>query len=697
MLVLLIKSAFRLIVLLSIPAVTIAEELNSTPQELPPISVVADPLESGLLEFGKPATVLSENEIISKSQSTLGQTLALEPGVHSSFFGPGSSRPIIRGFAGDRVRVLKNGLGSGDVSNISEDHVVTIDPMQATKIEILRGPETLLYGSSAIGGAVNVIDDSIPDEAVGKPLTGTTVMQFGDSADNEKTFSARLKGEAENFNWYISGFSRLTDDYEIPGSAESQELLTAEGEEESEQRGFVANTDTETKAGVAGGSYIWDSGFIGIALSTFDSNYGIPGHSHAEHHDDEHDNSNDHSEEEEEESVRVDARQERVDMRGKINLATENIESITFRAAFTQYEHKELEGNSIGSLFEKDSFESRVELIHTPIGLFTGSAGLALQHEDFSASGDEAFIQPTKTWAPALFAFEETALTDRSVMQFGSRIEYVQHDPEFGGSQEFIPFSISAGPEWDPLGDNYYTVGLTFAYTERAPSVIELFADGSHLSRQIFERGNTSLSKERSWGADLVLRKNRGIITAGFTPFYQGFGNYINLAATGEDADDLPVFAYEEVSAYFWGFEFDSTLDINQLLDLGTHALAFDAQFDYVRARDQDRNDTIPRIAPFRSILRTRYDYNELFSAMLEGVFVERQDSITSYELPTDSYVLLNSEASVSLPFYETNALKLFVRGSNLTDEEAREHASFLKDLAPLRGRAFLFGLKGDI
>ena len=695
MLVFNIKSAFRLIVLLCIPAVTIAEDLTNQPQELPPISVTADPLESGLLEFGKPATVLNEDEIVSKSQSTLGQTLALEPGVRGSFFGPGSSRPIIRGFAGDRVRVLKNGLGSGDVSNISEDHVVTIDPMQAKKIEILRGPETLLYGSSAIGGAVNVIDDSIPDEAVGKPLTGTTVMQFGDSADNEKTFSARLKGQVENFNWYLSGFSRLTDDYEIPGSAESHTLLASEGEEESEQHGIVTNTDTETKAGIAGGSYIWDSGFIGIALSTFDSNYGIPGHSHAEHHDDHGDIRDDHSEENE--SVRVDSRQERIDMRGKVDLTNENIESVTFRAAFTQYEHKELEGDSIGSLFEKDTFESRVEVIHAPIGLFTGSAGVALQHEDFSASGEEAFIQPTKTWAPALFVFEETPLTGNSVLQFGSRFEYVQHDPEIGGTQEFIPFSISAGPVWDPLGDNRYTVGLTFAYTERAPSVIELFADGSHLSRQIFERGNTSLSKERSWGADLVLRKNRGIITAGFTPFYKGFENYINLSATGENADDLPVFAYDEVAAYFWGFEFDSTLDLNQLIDMGAHGLAFDAQFDYVRARDQDTNENIPRIAPFRSILRARYNYNEFFSTMIEGVFVEKQDTIASFELPTESYALLNSEASVALPFYEDNALSLFVRGSNLTNEEAREHASFLKDLAPLRGRAFLFGIKGAI
>jgi iron complex outermembrane receptor protein len=721
------RSSVALVVLLSTNAQIAQGQSNSSgtaAEELPPITVSANPLNPSLLEYGKPISVVGEEEIESRMEATLGETIRLEPGVRSSFFGQGASRPVIRGFAGDRVRVLKNGVSTGDVSDISEDHVVVADPMQATQIEILRGPETLLYGSGAIGGAVNVTDDSIPEYSIGKPFEGKVLGQAGDSADNEKTLGAKLQGEAGNINWHLSGFVRETDDYEIPGFAESsglreleeaehghEEEFHEEGEHdedhhddehdhdgEEESRGKLANSDTETWGATVGGSYVWDNGFFGVSVGGFESDYGVPGHVHAEeeHGEEDHEHEDDFGEEEDED-VRIEAEQLRLDMRGRVDAVSESIESVKFRVGLADYEHDEIEGGSISTTYERDTVDTRVEFLHAPIAGFKGAAGLQLLYDDFSAVGEEAFLMPVETWSPAVFLFEEVGLSESYSFRFGGRVEAVNHDPQGRSSEDFVPFSVSAGPLWNPGGTGEYSVGLTFAYTERAPNTVELFADGEHLARQIVEIGNSDLDKEASWGADLVVRKNRGLVTGAFTPFYQGFSNYINLSGTGAEEEGLPVFAYEEIDAYFWGFELESALHFDELVDLGEQAISLEYQVDYVRARNEDADSNIPRVPPLRNIVRARYNYDELFEALVEGVFVEEQDDVAEFELATESYVLLNTEANVRLPFMDGSDLRLFARGTNLADDEARVHSSFLKDLAPLRGRAFLFGVRADI
>ncbi|MCI5064125.1 TonB-dependent receptor [bacterium] len=694
-----------------------AEENESALSELPPVTVSANPLNPTLLEYGKPISVMGREEIESRMESTLGETIRLEPGVRSSFFGQGASRPVIRGFAGDRVRVLKNGVTTGDVSDVSEDHVVVADPMQAEQIEILRGPETLLYGSGAIGGAVNVTDDSIPEAPLGKPFEGNVLGQLGNSADNERTLGAKLRGESGNLNWHVSGFARETDDYEIPGFAESSRFQEMEAiehdheeeheddhkedhgdehEEEGETRGKLDNSDTESWGATVGGSYVWEKGFVGVSVGGFGSDYGVPGHVHAEEHEGE----DEHEEEEHEhgeEDVRIEAEQVRVDMRGRVDDLSESIESVKFRVGYADYEHDEIEGGAIGTTYERDTVETRLEFLHSPFAGLSGAFGFQVLYDDFSALGEEAFLVPVKTWSPAFFVFEEATLTDSLNFRVGGRVEAVSHDPEGLESQDFVPFSVSAGPVWNPTGDGEYSIGLNFAYTERAPNAIELFSNGQHLARQIFEVGDSELDKESSWGVDLAVRKDRGVVTGGFTPFYQGFSNYINLSGTGGEDEGLPIFAYEEIDAYFWGFEFESAFHVDQIVDMGPHGFALEYQADYVRARNEDASADVPRIPPLRNIIRARYNYSNLWEALVEGVFVEEQDDVAEFEIPTDSYALLNTEVNVRLPFLENRDLRLFARGTNLTDDEARVHSSFLKDLAPLRGRSFLFGIRANI
>jgi iron complex outermembrane recepter protein len=679
--------------------------------ELPEITVSAAPLSPSLSEYGSAISVIDEKELKKRSTTTLGETISLEPGVSSSFFGQGASRPVIRGQSGDRVRILNNGVGTQDVSNFSEDHVVVADPLQSNTIEILRGSETLLYGSSAIGGIVNVLGNSAPDQRVGKGFAFSSLGQLGNSADNEKTLSARLSGDIGKFTYSASAFSRETDDYEIPGMAESQALIDQEaagGEEHEEEDtgGKVNNTATDTNGATVGSSYFWKKGFVGLSVSGFQSDYGIPGNAHENEDDQEHEEGEaheetqgvPHEEEAEEAGITIAAEQIRADITGRVDTPIAGLKAIKFRTGISDYEHDELEGSEVGTTFSREATESRIEFLHDPIGNFEGLAGLQMIYDDTDVAGDEAFLPNTTTVSPAAFAFEKLGLTDRLSWQFGGRIESVNYNPDGNSSSlSFLPFSLSTGPVFDLVGDNYLTLGTTLSYSERAPAPIELYADGVHAARQIFEQGDSTLDKERSVGLDVSLRKNEGIVTGAVSTFAQNFSNYINLTGNSETEDNTPVFAYEETKAIFYGAEYENTLHVDRLLDLGNHNLALDLQFDYLRSRETSSSENIPRTPPLRTIARANYGWGELLNTMVEGVFANDQNKVAQDELATDGYSLLNAEVAVSPEIAGSRDTSFFVNGRNLTDEEARVHSSFLKDLAPLRGRSLLFGIRMNL
>jgi iron complex outermembrane receptor protein len=660
------------------------------------IVVTANPLQPSLLETSDAVSIMNRDEIIDRNHSTLGETIEHLPGVRSSYFGPGSSRPVIRGFAGDRVTVLRNGVGTGDLSNVSEDHQVTVDPLEAQSIEVLRGPETLLYGSNAIGGAVNVTDNSILESPVGEPLKAEGVFQFGDSADNEKSFGLGLKGEVGSINWKVSGFYRDTKDIEIPGYAESEKLHKLEGHKgrEEEEKGILPNSATETGGYTVGASHVWDRGFVGLAFSQYTSQYGIPGgHSHKEedrHEDDHHHSLNkvgaEHSNKE---GPTIDLDQYRVDLRGRVDDLAQDIESIRVKSGLSYYTHDEIEGDgSVATTYDNDSAEIRVDMVHRLFGEGRGVLGAHAHYEDFSAVGEESFVEPTYSYSTALFGFQEIPINDELKYNLGGRVEYVDRDPINLGAKDFVPFSFSTGPEWSFA--EQYLAGVSFAYTQRAPSTIELFSNGAHLARGIFEVGDPSLDKEASWGFDLSVKKKEGIVTGGVTPFVQIFTDYINLAGTGEEEGGLKVARYENIEAEHLGFETEAALHFDRLFDIKGHELALEGQVDYVRAKERGSDNYLPRIPPLRTITRLKYGQDR-FSTFVEGVFVNAQNDVAPFEIETDSYNLLNAQVEYEL----VENLSLFARGSNLTDEEARVHTSFLKDVAPLRGRSFLFGVRG--
>jgi iron complex outermembrane receptor protein len=687
------------------------------------ITITADPFSPTLLEYGSPVSVLEKGQILLRAEPTIGETISNEPGVSSSYFGPGASRPVIRGNAGERVRVLKNGVGSQDVSNTSEDHAVSINPLAAESIEILRGPETLLFGSSAIGGVVNVTDNSIPEVEVGKPLTGSFDYRQG-TADDELTGAVKLEGQVEKFNWHLDYFHQDTNDIDIPGLAESDALRAQEAEEgesheETISNGTLADSDTRNQGFTVGGSYVFAKGFIGASVNGWRSNYGVPGHSHAheheehghddhedEHGEDEHlvgEHEDEHGEdehlvgehEEGEGGVAIDAQQLRVDVRGKIKDVSSAIESVKFKLGLSTYEHDEVEGGGVGTSYQQDAVEGRMEFAHTPIGSFEGIIGMQIQASDFSAIGEESFIPQVDTFSPALFMFEEVPLSENLKLQAGFRYDYVNYDTDAFSSSDFHPIGLSTGLIIDPTGDSAYTIGVSAAFTQRAPAATELYADGAHIARSIFERGDPDLGEEKSYGLDITFKKNTGLLTGELNLFAQDYDDYINLGASGEEEAGLSVYRYKAVDALFWGVEVEGMLHLHEALDLWSHNLDLVAQVDYVRAKNRTDSEDLPRIPPLRTVVGLEYAYKRHFIADVEGIFVAKQNDIAERELPTDAYHLLNASVQYNLQFRDRHELALYVRGTNLTDEEARVHSSFIKDLAPLRGRSLLFGVRG--
>lgn len=669
--------------------VTLALDLAVHREE---ILVTASPDARSQSEVAQPTSVLAGEELMLQMQPTLGETLNQEPGVTSTFFGVGASRPVIRGLGGDRIRVLERGIGSGDASTTSPDHAVSVDPLAAEQIEVLRGPATLLYGSSAVGGVVNVIDNRVPDSLPGAPVGGTVELRGGTVAD-ERGGAASLDGAlGSRFAWHVDLLKRQTGDYEIPGFTESAALRAEEAEEEEEEegeeheeiRGIAGNSATDTESGTVGLSWIGDHAFFGLATGRYDSLYGIPGgHAHEGHEGEE---------EEEEAPVRVDMEQRRWDVRGGVTQPFGRFRGVNLRFGLTDYEHRELEGDEVGTRFLNDSWEGRLELLQKRYGALTGSFGLQAQSRDFEAIGEEAFVPPTRTGSWALFTFQEIERGPWR-FQFGGRFERQDVtadlvDPEGpDDDRSFDGLSGSAGLVWQSGED--YSLGLSLARSTKLPNAEELFSNGPHLATNAFEIGDPGLDAETSLSADLTLRKTSGPFTGEINLFLNRFDDFIFESATGEEEDGLQVFRYTQRDAEFRGIE---VTGLYELVHAEPYHVDLELGADYVRAELRGTGEPLPRIPPLRYRLGLHYR-GEKLQAQVEGQRVEEQDRVAALERPTEGYTLLN--ASVGYRFFAGNMVyDVLLRGTNLTDEEARNHVSFLKDLVPLPGRDLNLALR---
>jgi len=689
-------TSFSLTVSLANPLLTLAQDSQDNAIVLDEVVVTANRSGQTLFEQIQPATVLMGEDLHLKLQPTLGETLNREPGVSSTYFGPGASRPVIRGLGDDRVRILQNGTSVLDVSNVSPDHAVATDPLSIRSVEVVRGPATLLYGPNTIGGVVNVIDDRIPQERFeGKWPSGKFETMAG-SADELFSQSGALTWGSGPLVFHLEGFNRETDDIDIPGYARSKQLRTADPlpPGTSEARGTLPNSSSESTGGGIGASYVTDKGYLGFSWSGLDSNYGTVA----------------------EPDVTIDLRQRRFDARGAAYAPAPSIKEINFKLGYSDYEHTEFEGPAPGTRFLIEGYDGRVELLHEKIGPFEGAFGVESQGNDFSALGSEAFLPPVDTLVNSAFFFEELPF-GKFRFQFGARYDHQSNDtdasPGFGPgtSRDFDAYSTSAGIVYNPNDD--YAVTFSMAYTQRPPTYVELFADGPHVATGTFEIGDADLGTEDSLSFDLSVRKRTGRVTGSAGVFYYRFKDFISAQPTGtlDPVDSLPIYAYQPIDANFMGGEIETTFHLVEPVTTpveqpdakspatptvppSPQRLDLILRGDYVHAEDRKTDEPLPRIPPLR--LTAALDYgNGPFGARLEGQYSASQHRHADDELPTDGYFMVNASVSYDVKFGDVDTT-FYLKGVNLTDEEARESTSFLKDIAPLAGRGIVAGIRAE-
>ena len=627
---------------------------ENSPSKIKQVIVTANPLGRSASEISQPVTVLSGDELVYKSQPTIGETLSKEPGIRSTYFGPGASRPVIRGLEGDQIMVLQNGVGNIDASAASVDHNVAIDPLTVEKIEVVRGPAALLYGSRAVGGVVNIVDNRIPDEKIDEIVTGVTDIRHN-TANNERSGSILLEGGIGNYAWHINGFKRIADDIDTPV-------------------GELANSQSNSGGATFGLSRFFDNdkGYIGFSVTDYSTNYGTVA----------------------EEDVTIGMDQKRYDIAGLYKKPIDFIKEVKFKAGISDYDHTEFEGSEVGTIFENNGYDGRIEIVHEKLAGFEGAFGVQSSKSDFSALGDEAFLPPTLTTTNAAFLLEELPL-DKVTLQFGARVENQEIDRQqtvnFGAAdtRQDTTGSGSVGFVYKP--DDQYAIGLTTSYTQRAPNAQELFANGNHVATSTFEVGNRNLNIQKSTGVDLSLRKEKGSIKGEVNFFYNNFQDFIALTPTGQTdpGDGNPIFNYVNLPAKFYGMEAKVLFDAYKK---GAHKLDFEVRGDYLEARNSRTNEPLPRISPARVGGSAIYKYKKT-SYRLDADYTFAQSNVSQNESKTDGFLMLDFGADYEINLDSTSSL-LYAKATNLLDEEARIHTSIIKDQAPLMGRSFMIGVR---
>ncbi|MCP4897207.1 MAG: TonB-dependent receptor [bacterium] len=645
------------------------------------VSVTAAGSARGLFEVIQPVDVLGDEELVLRRQATLGETLSQQAGVSSTGYGQGSSRPVVRGLGADRVRILENGLDTGDVSSIGPDHAVGSDPLAADRIEIVRGAGTLLYGPNALGGVVNVIDTRVPDRVPSKIVTGAVELAAGTVADQNHG-AAKIDGGSGHFAWHLGGFVRDAGDYSSPAPR-----VSAEGEHETDSEtkittGIVTNSYTEAAGATIGGSYVGQRGYLGLALSGFNTEYGVPGHQHHDHQvggiaiskSDEHDD-------EEEAPVHTELEQRRVDVHGQLDVEIPGFRGLRLSAGWRDYSHEEFEGHEIGTRFENELSELRLESVMASLSGFEGTLGLHYLDRDFSAFGEEAFVQPTSTRRMAAFVYEEKAAEPIGI-QLGARFERQETDtvdPDLP-ARDFSTWSTAGGVVYKP--SQVWQLSLNLSLSERAPTAEELYSNGPHAATRAYEIGDPSLRSEIGSGLDFTFRAETEKVRGWVSLFATRFEAFIYLRPTGDSEDGFDVYQFSQVDADFWGFELHVG---HELLHSDHRHLHLEFTYDQVHAELRDSGEALPRMPPRKANLALVY-LGDAMNARLEGVWVDEQDRVSDLETSTPGSTIVN--ASISYRLFRGGLMHQFIlRGRNLADEATYNHVSFLKEVAPLPGR----------
>ncbi|MEQ1550221.1 TonB-dependent receptor [Sphingorhabdus sp.] len=646
-------------------------------------------------------SAISGEDLAQQSRGQIGDTLLSLPGVSATSFTPGSSRPVLRGFQGNRVAVLTDGIGNIDASNTSADHAVTIESLTTERIEVLRGPAVLLFGGQAVGGAVNAIDKRIPRAVPEEAVHVDALAGYG-SAANEWSGGASIDVPlADRFVIHADGSYRKSDDLRIGGFQLSPDLraevLDLADEEESDghldiaeelraaaaNRGRVPNSAVETWTAGLGTAFIDEGGNLGVSFSIYDTKYGIPGRPGVGHHHKEVVSTGEQVSmaEGDEAAVTIGLRQYRADLRGEVETGDGFLEKLTFRAGYADYQHTEFEGADVGTIFKSQGFEGRAEAAQANRNGWRGASGIQYMSRDFEAIGAEAFVPPNRTRQLGLFTLQEFDLGGVH-LEAALRYDRVSQEAQtLGIKRNFNTMSAAFGAAY-LFGD--LKVGINASRTGRAPSVEELFSDGPHVATQAYEIGDPTLRSEKAWNAEIYARYDSTNVDATLTVYSNWFDGFIYEDATGAEQDDLPVFQYFQSDARFWGFEADMSARLGQI---GGFDIVVDGVADYTHASISNGGGPVPRIPPLRLLGGLELQSGNLdLRGEIEWSADQRRNA--AFETVTSGFTLANASASWR-PFGRDRNIALIASANNLFDVTARRAASFTKDYVPLGGRDF--------
>jgi len=715
------KSYLFLVVFASLCALGSAHA-DENKADLEEIVIKAHPLIDNETAFSY--SVLEGKELTEKLKSSIGETVESIPGIHSAGFGPAVGRPIVHGLGAARVKVTEDRIDTLDVSVISADHAVTVEPFIANKVTVLKGATNLLYGSGAIGGVVDVETGRIPTQLTGEPISGRIELRAADNGDAE-TGAFRLDGElGGGFAWHLDAFSKEQDDFDIPGFVESSQLRAQEEaeaaaaiaaggtpeEEGEEERGELEGSFFDIQGGSVGFSYIGDNGFIGLSVSRTEGDYGLV----SGHEEEDEGGAGGAAEPEEEAPGFIDLEQTRVDLEAELRFADGNaIEKVNFRFGINDYEHIEFEApGEAGTVFDNEAWEARVELSHAELAGFSGVFGLQLNDREFSAVGEEAFVSPTDSDSYALFWAAERDFNALNI-EAGVRFEETDYDSSVvaGGTDfDFSSFSVSLGGHYHL--DQAWSVSALLDISSRAPTIEELFSAGPHLATDSFDIGltavevadgefiidpNASVDEESVVGLSLGAQYEYQGVTFSATLYHLEFDDFIYQEVGAErneegelEEGELTELIYQQDDATFTGLDLQAAFTLAKFSqgDLGLSLL-----FDIVDAElDISGNDNLPRIPSERFGVGLNWT-SEAWTANLNWTHVGSQTDVAVNELETSSYNDVDFRITRNFKIGEDN-LSVFFSGENLTDDEQRNHVSFVKDIAPSIGRRFEVGVQ---
>ncbi len=625
-----------------------------------------------------PVNILEAKDLEMKLANSIGATLKNELGVHNSSFGAGVGQPVIRGQTGSRVKVLQNGLGSLDLSNLSPDHANSTEVLLARRIEVLRGPASLLYGSGAIGGIVNILDNRIPETLAERPFSARLEQRFDSVADATSTVLS-YDAHKSKFAWHLDGFYRQRDNTSIAGNAINEKYVSTD----NNSHGVINNSDADSWSGTAGASWIDTWGFVGFAVNYLDNNYGVPPVN---------------------EQVRIDLQQVRYDLRAEIKQPIAGVRSLKLRLGVNDYQHNELEEDgAVGTEFLNDAVEGRVELLHDAIGwVDQGIVGLQIESKQFSAIGEEALVPPTDIQSYGIFAVENIFLDSWSY-EFGLRIEHQSIDAQGFKSIQHTPISASAAVLWDFNSENLFS--LSFGYAQRAPDVQELLSHGVHFATGSYEQGQSDLGLETTYNLEFNLVSNYQWGRAEVNLFHSWNKDYIHQKHTGQlynlsqelmvnncavNVSCVPVLETAQTDARFYGFEAKLLLPV---WEVESNSLDVTIFTDYVRGKFNTTSN-VPRLPPLRYGMQLDYSYQQDFAANLRFTRVENQSHVGNNDTPTEGYMLLDAGINYQLDLDNVSEAFLFVKGNNLFNENYRNASSYLRNFAPEAGRGAEVGLR---